>query len=134
MTLTEEELENHYIVDLTSPILLKDLEPITIPGIEESTHSWSRDNRHIILESATEISSIDTTLLPEVEEPSLLVTKEPDTNYIWSTDEEGFFYILEDLHTEEDKTYIYALKQMLQMVNPLTTQSTRPISKGKPTT
>ena len=113
MAITEEELENHYIVDLTAPILLEDLEPIAIPDIAESTHSWSRDNRHLILESATEISSIDTTLLPEIEEPSLLITKDADTNYIWSTDEEGFFYILEDLHTEEDETYIYALKQML---------------------
>jgi len=113
MALTEAGQESHYIVDLTTPILLDNLEPIAIPDIAESTHSWSRDNRHIILESTTEISSIDTTLLPEVEEPSLLVTKEPDTDYIWNTDEEGFFYILEDLHTEEDKTYIYALKQML---------------------
>ena len=113
MTLNEEELENHYIVDLTTPILLENLEPISIPEIAESTHSWSRDNRHIVLESATEISTIDTTLLPEIEEPSLLVTKEPDTDYTWNTDEEGFFYILEDLHTEEDSTYIYALKQML---------------------
>ncbi len=113
MALTEAKQENHYIVDLTAPILLENLEPITIPDIAKSTHSWSRDNRHIILESATEISSIDTTLLPDIEEPNILITKEPDTDYIWNTDEEGFFYILEDLHTEEDSTYIYALKQML---------------------
>jgi hypothetical protein len=113
MTLTEEGQENYYIVDLTVPILPENLEPITIPEITESTLSWSRDNRYIILESTTEISSIDTTLLPNVEEPNILVTKEPDVNYIWNTDEEGFFYILEDLHTEEDGTYTYALKQML---------------------
>jgi len=113
MTLTEEKIKNHYIVDLTVPILLDNLEPIGIPDITESAYSWSRDNRHIILESATKISTIDTTLLPDIEESSLLITKQPDTNYIWNTDEEGFFYILEGLDTEEDKTYIYALKQML---------------------
>lgn len=113
MTVTQEEQELHYIVDLTTSIALENLEPINVPNIAESTHSWSRDNRHIVLESSTEISTIDTTLLPEVEETNLLLTKTPGINYIWNTDEEGFFYILEDLHTEEDKTYIYALKQML---------------------
>lgn len=113
MTLTEEKIKNHYIVDLTAPILLDNLEPIGIPDITESAYSWSRDNRHIILESDIEISAIDTTLLPDVKEPSLLITKQPDTDYIWNTDEEGFFYILERLDTEEDSTYIYALKQML---------------------
>ncbi len=113
MTLTNGEQKSYYIVDLTLPILLENLEPIVIPDIAEATHTWSRDNRHIILESATEISSIDTTLSPNIEEPYILITKEPDTNYIWNTDEEGFFYILEDLHTQEDSTYIYALKQML---------------------
>lgn len=113
MVLAEGELENYYVVDLTAPILLETLEPITIPDIAKSTLSWSRDNRYIIMESATEISSLDTTLLPDIKEPNILLTKEPEVDYIWNTDEEGFFYILEDLHTEEDSTYIYALKQML---------------------
>jgi hypothetical protein len=113
MKLTEEELKKHYIVDLTIPILLDTLEPIGIPDIAESVYSWSKDNRHIILESDTEISTIDTTLLPDIKEPTLLITKQPDADYIWNTDEEGFFYILERLDTEKDSTYIYALKQML---------------------
>lgn len=66
------------------------------------------------MESSESILSLDTVNLdPQDDEPfSTLIEKEPDTNYIWTTDEEGFFYILEELHSPEDQTYIYALKQV----------------------
>jgi hypothetical protein len=113
MTVTENEEESAYIIELNNPTSLDNLAPIEqLVSTEHKIH-WSKDNRHIIMESSEEIVSLDTSNLNNetLNTTSTLVEKDPDTEYIWSTDEEGFFYLLEKLHTEEDETYIYALKQ-----------------------
>jgi hypothetical protein len=113
MHLTEEDQENSYLIDLTKTLTLDNLDPIEIlPPTYELT--WSKDNKHIILESADEIISVDTSVLENttINSTFTLVEKEPETQYLWSTDEEGFFYILEKLSNPDDTTYIYALKQL----------------------
>jgi hypothetical protein len=108
----EEEEKNSYIIDLTKSADFNNLEPVEIISSDYNSR-WSKDNRHIILESETEIVSLDssTATNPVIDSTFTLVEKEPDTEYVWSTDEEGFFYLLEALHTPEDNTYIYALRQ-----------------------
>lgn len=113
MTVTENEEQSVYVIELNSPTSLDNLKPIEQLASSEYEIYWSKDNRHIIMESTDEIVSLDTSNLGSqpLNPTSTLVEKEPDTKYLWSTDEEGFFYVLEELHTQEDETYIYALKQ-----------------------
>jgi hypothetical protein len=110
--ITDEDTEKRYFLDLTKTNTVDKLEPIDIPELLAHNIVWSKDNRHIILESEEEIVSIDTSspLLNQI--PSLLTKKEGKT-HLWNTDEEGFFYLLEGLDTPEDTHHIYALKQSL---------------------
>jgi hypothetical protein len=110
--ITEDEVQKSYIVELTKPIALDNLDPIEVLDASTYEITWSKDNRHIIMESLDEILSLDTTSNSIVlDTPSILLEKELGTEYIWSTDKEGFFYLLEPLHLPEDNTYSYALKQ-----------------------
>lgn len=111
MKITEEN-ENIYVVDLTRPTLMENLLPVEILAeydIQECT--WSKDNRHIIIETEDEILSFDTSQQGDI--LYTLLEKENGVEILWNTDEEGFFYTLEALHTEEGDTYQYALKQTL---------------------
>jgi len=129
--ITQEEVENTYITELTGPILLDNLNPIDTLASSTYEINWSKDNRHIIMESEEQIVSLDTSSSTiNTDLPSVLLEKEPDTQYIWSTDEEGFFYLLEPIHEEmeeemeekENGTYIYALRQFQpDGTNPLYT-------------
>ncbi len=131
--ITENEIQKSYIVELTKPISLDNLDPIEVLDTSTYEITWSRDNRHIIMESAEEILSLDTSS-PSVlaDTTSILLEKEPETEYLWSTDKEGFFYLLEPLHTPEDKTYSYALKQFQpDGTNPKYTIETVHFQKNK---
>ncbi len=110
--ITEDEIQKSYIVELTKPITLDNLDPIEVLDASTYEITWSKDNRHIIMESNEEILSLDTSTTSILADTtSILLSKEPETEYLWSTDKEGFFYLLETLHLPEDKTYSYALKQ-----------------------
>lgn len=110
--ITEAQEQKSYIIELNKPISLDNLDPIEVLDASTYEITWSRDNRHIIMESPEQIVSLDVTSTSALADTvSVLLEKEPETEYIWSTDKEGFFYLLEPLHTTEDKTYSYALKQ-----------------------
>jgi hypothetical protein len=99
--------DEYYIIELQRTNNIEGLEPLEIPLDQEYTIMWGNDDRHIILESIDQIVSLDTSrniIYP-------LVEKEMEQKYIWTTDEEGFFYLVESLDTEEDQTYTYAIKQ-----------------------
>jgi hypothetical protein len=108
LEIIEEGQKNHYLIEiLKSNTLSKN---VSIEGIEleEYDISWAKDNKHIILESQESILSVEIVK----NTISTLIQKSSGQNYIWSTDEEGFFYTLQPLHTEDDSTYIYTLEQM----------------------
>jgi hypothetical protein len=115
LTITEEEGEQYYLIELQKVTSFEDLQTLEIADLTEYEITWAKDNRHLILESSEDIISLDT-----IRNVRYLLTKKSDTEeYIWNTDKEGFFYILEKLNTEEDSTYTYSLKQLkLDGTNP----------------
>lgn len=100
--------DNLYIIELQRTNILENLIPLELPLPAESYQiSWAMDNKHIMLESEENILALDTsdsTVLT-------LVDKVQGEECVWTTDGEGFFYIVEVLHTEEEQQYIYAFKQ-----------------------
>jgi hypothetical protein len=102
-----ESGNNIYLVELLKNNNLSLLNPLDISDFSNYQITWAKDNRYLLLESNEDIISYDTSRGIRY----LLLKKSIGNEYIWSTDEEGFFYIIEPLHTEEDQTYIYGLKQ-----------------------
>jgi hypothetical protein len=108
LQMTNEEGTTNYILELQRSTTIEDLTPLDISDLQGYTITWAKDNRHLILESQEDIISLDIT-----RNIRYLLQKKNDTNqYIWTTDEEGSFFILDPLHTQEDPTYTYALKQL----------------------
>ncbi len=108
LEITTEIGVDSYLIELHEQSTLENLVSLDISDLVGYEISWAKDNQHIILESDVDIISIDTTRNIRY----LLFKKSPLSNYIWSTDELGFFYLIEPLHTENDPTYMYALKQI----------------------
>ena len=75
-------------------------------GYEKHTITWANDNRHLILESTNELLSYDTVR----QNMNILAKKTKGNTYIWTTDEQGFFYIIKQL-SETDQSIIYSLVQ-----------------------
>lgn len=106
LTLDDEETQT-YLLELQKTNTQESLSPLSVSDLSNYKISWAKDNRHIVFESDVDIISIDTTTNTKY----LLTKKEDDKKYIWGTDQEGFFYTLERLDTQEDSTYIYTLQQ-----------------------
>lgn len=115
LTLMEEDVEQNYLIELQKTSSLQDLQSLEIADLTNYETTWAKDSRYLILESTEDIISLDSTRNIRY----LLTKKAEDQDYIWNTDKEGFFYIIERLDTEEDNTYIYSLKQLkLDGTNP----------------
>jgi len=108
LTIDEELNKKTYLLELQKQTTLENLTPLEISDLNNYTITWAKDNRYLILESSEDIISLD--IVRNIR--YLLTKKSPNQEYIWTTDEESFFYIIEPLHKEEDSTYIYALKQI----------------------
>jgi hypothetical protein len=100
--------DEYYILELQRTNDIESLEPLDIPLDQNYSLTWGKDDKHIILENENQILSLDTSR--NITHP--LVQKDLEQKYIWTTDEEGFFYLVEPLHTQEDDTYKYAIKQI----------------------
>ena len=99
---------SYYLIDLQRTNDLETLIPLDIPIEQEYKLTWSMDSRYLILESDLEILSLDTSR----NITHSLIEKEESLSYIWTTDEEGFFYLVESLDSEDENTYLYAIKQI----------------------
>ncbi len=83
--------------------------------------SWANDNRYILLESDNDIISYDTVK----KSTSLLKKKTLSKDYIWTTDSEGFFYIVNPIDQENTALNTYSIDQ----VKLDSTNSTKAIEK-----
>lgn len=108
LTVNEEPEKKTYLLELQKPTTLENLTPLEISDLNNYTITWAKDNRYLVLESSEDIISLDTVRNIRY----LLTKKSANQEYIWTTDEESFFYTIEALHKEEDSTYTYALKQI----------------------
>lgn len=96
-----------YILDTARNTTIETAELFDLTEYKKHTISWSQDNKHIILESTKNIISYNTTQ----QNTTTLLTKEKDQQYIWTTDQEGFFYIITPADTEYENSQLYTLTQ-----------------------
>lgn len=80
---------------------------IELTGLEESSIQWASDNKHLLFDSATSLLSYNITdrLMYTI------FTKENTTsNYIWTTTNDGFLYLISENSQPEDTTYNYSIE------------------------
>lgn len=108
LKVTTGTTNQYYVLDTNSLQHLSELKPLKLDSEITYTISWANNNTNLILETTNNITSynikIDTTVT--------LVNKAPEINYIWATDDQGFFYIAEDATLTTDTFYTYHLKQI----------------------
>ena len=80
--------------------------PLVLDNLIDYEITWSFDDRYLMLESVNDVISYDINKNTE----TLLLQKHNPLD-IWTTDEEGFFYILNLITTDEDDVTSYSLSQ-----------------------
>ena len=98
----------YYIIDTNTQQTLSNLKPLQNEPTIAYTISWANNNAYLMLESSKEIIAynirLNTTLT--------LFRKEEGLTYTWVTDDQGFFYIVEDATKTDDSFFTYRLKQI----------------------
>jgi hypothetical protein len=104
LTSTPEKI---YILETQKSNTLENAKTFDISNYKKYSIKWAEDNNHIILESSKEILSYDTIR----QNIYKIVEKGTDKKYIWSTDKEGFFYLITNSTQEFENSYVYTLNQ-----------------------
>jgi hypothetical protein len=81
---------------------------LSIDATEAYKISWSNDNNYLLLDSTEGVYSYDVKL----NQITTLLEKAASQRYVWTTDEQGFFYIVEPTLDNLANVYSYNLKQM----------------------
>lgn len=95
-TAAKTNLTTSYVIKTSSPS--EKLDELNLRPFANYTITWAKDNRHLVMESSTEILSMDIANKAVV----LLLRKDTstkNTNVIWQTDSAGNFYYIEDVLT-----------------------------------
>lgn len=106
MTIQTEDTVKKYFWDSSKMNTKELLEEIDIVPFSDYTMSWSKNNGYLIFESNTDLISFNT----DKQTRYLLLKKLEGKTYIWTTDEQGYFYSVE-LKDEDEKIYEYTLNQ-----------------------
>jgi len=104
-TLSSEESKQRYIISANRENSLDNLTPITLNGFSEYSITWNKSNDSLLLESDNDILSYDI----NTDIKYLIVKKNPDTLYSFTTDSTGLIYLIEG--TQEENLYKYKLSQ-----------------------
>jgi hypothetical protein len=108
---TENEITTNYLLNTSKAMDLKDLSTLNISPFEKYTMSWSRNNQYLMFESTSDLISFNL----EKQTRYLLLRKIEDKKYIWSTDEQGYFYLVEpneDINNEQVFAYKLIQEEM----------------------
>lgn len=104
------EATNYYLVDTSKTSTLETLTQLDIGAFSSYTISWSKDNNYLMFESPSDIISFNI----ERQTKYLLYKKQVGYEYIWSTDEHGFFYgITPNIENTNENIYAYTMTQTL---------------------
>jgi hypothetical protein len=115
LTISTADSTTHYLLDMSKISTLNTSTQLNISAFSKYTMSWSRDNKYLIFESDSDLISFDI----DRQTRYLLIKKEQDKEYTWSTDEQGYFYKIELRNNGaseeefEDSIYSYTLTQEL---------------------
>lgn len=107
-TNTTEEITTQYLIDTSKIVTLEQASVIDISPFSTYNMTWSRDSKYLMFESDSDLISFNL----DKQSKYLLIKKVEDREYIWSTDEQGYFYIVETaLDKETERVYAYTLTQ-----------------------
>jgi len=98
----------YYILNTQVLSQFSSLKALSIDPTKTYEISWANDSSYLILEAISGIYSYDI----KTNQTTTLVEKLISQKYIWTTDEHGFFYIVEPAKDQIENLYAYNLKQM----------------------
>lgn len=103
------DLENtKYLWDIPKVSSIENMTKLDLSILSEYTQSWAKSSDYLLFESDKEIVSFNV----DRGTKNILVRKIENQKYIWNTDEQGFFYILEANFDNLDvNVFEYNLKQ-----------------------
>ncbi|MGI6423395.1 MAG: PEGA domain-containing protein [Candidatus Dojkabacteria bacterium] len=106
--LKNETSATTYILDTTRIVSAEQAKVIDISPFSGYEISWSKDSKHLIFESNLDLISFNVERLSR----SLLLKKEKGKKYVWSTDKQGYFYLIQTAkENETERVYAYVLIQ-----------------------
>lgn len=108
LTLKTELGSTEYIWDISRIGSIENMVKLDLTMLSGYTRSWAKSSDYLLLESDKEIVSFNL----DRGTKSILLRKLDGQKYIWNTDEQGFFYILEENKENLDLTvFEYNLNQ-----------------------
>ncbi|MBU1119673.1 PEGA domain-containing protein [Patescibacteria group bacterium] len=108
LKVTSETTSQYYLLNTQVLSQFSTLKALDIDSTKKYKISWANDNNYLVLDSTSGIYSYDLKL----NQTNTFVEKLVSQKYIWTTDEQGFFYIVEPSKDQTDNVYTYNLKQM----------------------
>jgi len=108
LKINTETTSRYYILNTQILSQFSSLKSLSIDATKTYEISWSNDNNYLLLDSTAGVYSYDIKL----NQVTTLLEKTPSQTYVWTTDEQGFFYIVEPANSDLANVYSYNLKQM----------------------
>lgn len=108
LKVTSDTTSQYYLLNTQVLSQLSSLKALSLNKTEDYEISWSNDNNYLILESISAVLAYDIRL----NTTNTLLTKVATEKYIWTTDEQGFFYIVEPSMDQFVNLHTYNLKQV----------------------
>jgi len=108
LNVTSGTTSQYYILNTQVLSQFASLKALSLDPAKAYKIAWSNDNNYLVLDSVSGIYSYDI----KINQITTLVEKLVSQEYIWTTDEQGFFYIVEPAKDQLEGTYAYNLKQM----------------------
>lgn len=104
----QNDLTTTYLLDITRTSTLKNLSVLNVNQFNSYTMTWAQNSNYLLFESEQDLISFDV----EKQSRYLLIKKIEGLEYIWNTDDQGYFYILEtNPEIQIDNIYAYILTQ-----------------------
>ncbi len=102
------DTETSYLVDISRNLSLEETPVLETSQFSQYTVTWAKNSKYLMFESEEDLISFNT----DKQTKYLLIKKTPGTTYLWSTDEQGYFYTVETAQeNENEKVYAYVLTQ-----------------------
>lgn len=108
LTIVNTDSTRYYLLDSTRSSTLDTLTELNIGVFSSYNMTWSNNNQYLMFESNEDLISFDVSKQTRY----LLSKKVPEKEYIWYTDEQGYFYrIQQNDEYQLENVYSYILTQ-----------------------
>ncbi len=111
LTIIDTTATKYYLLDSTKSSSLDTLTELYLSVFSSYSMTWSKNNQYLIFESSQDLISFDITKQTRY----LLIKKVEGNEYIWNTDQQGFFYKIDvnpEYQLDDVNAYILVQQQM----------------------